>query len=84
MKYFGLNIPFTTNTVDDQCIEHYGCMIFELSLLWMINSDQRSHYMVLYYDNTYNSIEEFHANLFPLIKSDWESGKIKLKKSTKN
>ena len=93
MKYFELSKDDNFYYfADDYGIINLGLSAFKGTLLPMMDEKSKAYYEKLYEDElldyTLNTLEDenfyklFQAQFYPIIKADWEAGKIKLRDNT--
>lgn len=93
LKFFSQNICISDLIGKDKMYDYpdtnYGIIAFELVLLPMIHEEQKKSYHQYYintlrtYGKTRSSnddgMKKFHDIWYPIVKKDWEEGKIKLR-----
>lgn len=95
MKFFNLNISShdliaNKKFITDQPNDNFGLTAFQMILVPMMISEQQTYYQQLekklfkeyiFNNDTDNDsgMKKFHKILYPIIKKDWEEGKIKLR-----
>jgi len=93
MKYFSVNKDYfdiLEGVLDDYPNNHFGLKAFQQILLPLMEETSQTYYKKLYdevsLDVFLNSedddeiyFKKIYTQFYPLIKADWEAGKIKLK-----